>query len=108
MDNRFDMSAKVITQIINPYIAGVYYILGRVFDFPGGEHVVGNIVVLSLILDVVLRLARKRYGSKTSGYDGDILVTDVEGAILVFHKDPGNFENGKSLRFRVVNKPPKT
>jgi hypothetical protein len=93
------MLLKRLALIIFPGLGTLYFLVGVIFGFHWMIWVLGGFLVLILYLGILVMA--------TSGYNGQIVITQSESGKRVFtlelETDPEDITEMESITFQVVN-----
>lgn len=98
---------KAMVMIMLPAAGALYFGLAQIWGFPGGEQVVGSIVVVDTFLGVVIKVGEASYDRSEAKFAGAINVAQ-QPEKMVFSLDlngqPEDLLEKKTVHFKV-NRP---
>jgi hypothetical protein len=107
LDDKTYNIGKKLVQVILPAFSSLYFGLASIWGLPAAEQVVGTLAVLATFIGVVLGISTKHYEESGAAYDGQIVVSEVEGGSKVFSLeldgDPMELESKKDVTFKVAS-----
>jgi hypothetical protein len=102
---------KFVALILMPALGALYFSLGKIWDFPNVEEVLGSITSIDTFLGIVLGLNNKAYNNSDAKYDGSLNIFDNPAEnkkifeLALHDGDPEELANKDQIIFKVVSRP---
>ena len=96
---------KVVTLLILPAAATLYFTIAQIWGLPNAEEVIGTITAVATFLGVITRISTSSF--QKNGADG-VVVVEPNGDRKVFslelNTDPDELQNQQVITLKVDNK----
>lgn len=99
--------AKRLVQVVLPAVSSLYFGLGKIWDFPATEKVVGSLAVIATFIGLLVGVSNRQYESSGLGYDGSVTVTpNDEGTTVGLNVPADKLVSQKAIKLKIQHKPP--
>jgi hypothetical protein len=108
LTNKIYNLVKYFTTIFLPAVGALYYGLAQIWGFQNPEDVNGTINLIIVFLGVLIGISSRQYKKAThDGYDGDLIVSEVDGEKylgLGVNESVEAMQSKDEVRLRVIEK----
>ncbi len=106
LSNNLYEKLKLVTRIILPGIATLYFTLANIWDWSNAEEVVGTIAAITLFLGGTLQISNRNYNNDDSRFAGDLTYTFDTSVKSVYSLElsgqPEDLVLNEEANFKVV------
>lgn len=81
-DKQYDI-LKWFVGIVLPAIGALYFGIAKVWELPGGEQILGTLIVIQAFLGALLGISTKRYNDSDARFDGTLTTTETPSKKIV-------------------------
>ena len=107
LSNKVYDALKVVTLLILPAAATLYFTIAQIWGLPNAEEVIGTITAVATFLGVITRVSTSSYQKSDMPYDGVMNITEKPEGGKVFdlqlNGDPADLSWQKVVSFKVNN-----
>lgn len=102
---------KFIALVLLPALGTLYFTVGKIWNFPSVEEVLGTIVAIDTFLGVALGLNNSAYNNSDAKFDGVLNIFEPPGEdkkvfeLSLNQGEPEQLAEKSEIVFKVIQKP---